>query len=144
MTTLCSEPGRLIRVDQLHVVTGFYAGEHTEQILADWGFNTVANGIIVNTATEKNPDLIKRFLGGITKGIKYSRANPQEAISNMKERFPQTKPKVLLEELKLTFGMLSNKSTKGRALGWQSESDWSTTQNVLSKNGLIKKFLKPT
>jgi len=108
---------------------------------ADWGFNTVANGIIVNTATEKNPDLIKRFLRGITKGIKYSKANPQEAVSYMKERFPQTKPKVLLEELKLTFGMLSNKSTKGKALGWQSESDWSTTQNVLSKNGLIKKTM---
>jgi NitT/TauT family transport system substrate-binding protein len=107
---------------------------------ADWGMNTVANGIIVNTKTIKeNPGLIKRFLKAITQGIAYAKAHPDEAVAHMHKLFPLSKPANLRRELDLTFAMLANENTKGKPLGWQSEKDWNRTQNVLSKNGLIKK-----
>ena len=109
---------------------------------ADWGLNAVANGIIANTETiKKNPDLARRFLSAITKGIEYAKAHPDEAVAYMKERFPLTKVGVMRNELELTFGMLANESTKGKPLGWQSDTDWDRTQNVLSENGLIKKTM---
>ena len=104
--------------------------------------NVVANGIIVNTATEKkNPNLIRRFLRAITKGIEYAKANPDEAVEFMIERFPHKNAKVLRKELSWTFKLLVNEATKGKPLGWQAESDWARTQKVLKTGNLIKKTM---
>lgn len=108
----------------------------------DWRMNVVANGIIVNTATEKkNPNLIRRFLRAITKGIEYAKANPDETVEFMAERFPHKNVKVLRKELFWTFKLLVNEATKGKPLGWQAESDWARTQNVLKNGNLIKKTM---
>ena len=109
---------------------------------ADWDFNTVANGIIINTETEKkNPALIRRFLRAITKGIEFAKSNPDATVAYMVERFPHKNAKVLRRELEWTFGLLATKATKGQPLGWQAKSDWSRTESVLQKNDLIKKTM---
>ncbi len=109
---------------------------------ADWEFNTVANGIIINTETEKkNPALIRRFLSAITKGIEFAKANPDATVAYMAERFPHKNAKVLRRELEWTFGLLATKATKGRPLGWQAKSDWARTESVLEKNDLIKQTM---
>jgi NitT/TauT family transport system substrate-binding protein len=118
------------------------AGFEADAILfADWGMNTVANGIIVNTETEKNPELIRRFLRAITKGFQYARANPDETVKYMTTRFPHKNSDVLRNELLWTFRLLESEATKGKPLGWQAESDWARTEDVLKKNGLIDKTM---
>ncbi len=110
--------------------------------LGDWGMNVVANGIIINTATEKgNPGLIRRFLRAVKKGIAYSKAHPDESADYVKERFPHKKRAVLGKELRWTFNLLVSEATKGKPLGWQANADWARTQNVLEKNKLIKKTM---
>jgi NitT/TauT family transport system substrate-binding protein len=110
--------------------------------LGDWGMNVVANGIIINTETEKtNPKLIRRFLKAVKKGIVYAKAHPKESADFLKERFPHKKRAVLGKELKWTFSLLASKATEGKPLGWQADSDWARTQSVLKKNNLIKKTM---
>ena len=109
---------------------------------SDWGFNTVANGIIVNTDTEKSsPDLIRRFLRAVTKSIEYARAHPDEAADYLAQRFPQAEKAALREELAWTIDMLASEATTGKPLGWQAEADWSRTQTVLRENGLIDRAM---
>jgi NitT/TauT family transport system substrate-binding protein len=109
---------------------------------SDWGFNTVANGIIVNTDTEKSsPDLIRRFLRAAAKSIEYARAHPDEAADYLAQNFPQAEKAALREELGWTIDMLVSDSTKGKPLGWQAEVDWDRTQSVLRENGLIDKTM---
>jgi NitT/TauT family transport system substrate-binding protein len=110
--------------------------------LGDWGMNVVANGVIINKATEKeNPDLIRRFLRAVRKGIDQAKANPNEAADYLAERFPHKKRAVMGKELLWTFELLVSKATKGKPLGWQADSDWARTQDVLKKNDLIKKTM---
>ena len=59
----------------------------------------------------------------------------------MAERFPHKNVKVLRKELFWTFKLLVNEATKGKPLGWQAESDWARTQNVLKNGNLIKKTM---
>jgi NitT/TauT family transport system substrate-binding protein len=109
---------------------------------SDWGFNTVANGIIVNNDTEKSsPDLIRRFLRALTKSIEYARANPDEAAEYLAQKFPQAEKAALREELAWTIDMLASDSIAGKPLGWQAEVDWDRTQSVLRENGLIDKTM---
>lgn len=112
---------------------------------SDWNFNTVANGIIVNTDTEKkSPDLIRRFLRALTKSIEYARANPDEAAEYLAQKFPQAEKAALREELAWTNDMLVSDATKGKPLGWQAEADWNRTQDVLLESGMIEKLLPLT
>lgn len=109
---------------------------------ADWGFNTVANGIIVNTEVEnESPELVRRFLRALTKSIEYAKANPDEVVAYMAKKFPQAKEESLRRELIWTFDLLTSESTKGKPLGWQAEGDWAETQRVLSENGQIEKTM---
>ena len=109
---------------------------------SDWGFNTVANGLIINTDTEKSsPDLIRRFLRAVTKSIEYARAHPDEAAEYLAQKFPQAEKAALREELAWTIDMLVTDATAGKPLGWQPEVDWTRTQTVLRENGLIEKAM---
>jgi NitT/TauT family transport system substrate-binding protein len=108
----------------------------------DWEMNVVANGIIINTATERdNPDLVRRFLRVIKRGIEYAKAHPGESADYLAERFPHKKRAILHKELNGTFDLLVSAATKGKSLGWQADSDWARTQTVLKKNNLIKKTM---
>jgi NitT/TauT family transport system substrate-binding protein len=109
-------------------------------LYADWGMNTVANGIIVNTETEKDPELIVKFLRAVTKGIEYARDHQDEAAAYMHERFPHKEMAILKKELRWTLDLLVSESTKGKPLGWQAESDWRRTETVLKENNLIKEM----
>lgn len=109
---------------------------------ADWKFNTVANGVIINTALEKkSPDTIRKFLRALTKSIEYARMHPKEAADDLGDRFPLKSKEALLKELKWTIGMLETEQTKGKPLGWQPQSEWNRTQSVLLDNKIIEKKL---
>lgn len=109
---------------------------------ADWGFNTVANGIVVNTELEKDsPDLVRRFLRALTKSIEYAKSNPDEVVVYMNGKFPLTDKESLRRELMWTFDLMKTEAVKGKPLGWQAESDWAETQRVLFENKELEKTI---
>jgi NitT/TauT family transport system substrate-binding protein len=109
---------------------------------ADWGFNTIANGIITHQDTiDENPDLVKRFVAAVVKGYEYSLEHPEEAMEAVKARSEElaSQPQeVLLEQVKETLAMMHSEATQGKPTGWMAEEDWTRTLDLLFETGGIE------
>ena len=109
---------------------------------ADFGVNTLSNGIIVNTKTlEEDPKLVKNFVQATLRGLEYAQEYPKEAIQSLLTRFPDLDRQVVSEQLSATFILLRTPNTTGHPLGWQSEQDWRNTQELLFQYGGLEKKL---
>ncbi|NPV77987.1 MAG: ABC transporter substrate-binding protein [Anaerolineae bacterium] len=110
---------------------------------ADWGFNTIANGIITHQDTiDKNPDLVRRFVAAVVKGYQYSLEHPEEAVEAVKARSQELAgqpQEVLLEQVKLTLDLIHSEATVGKPIGWMAEEDWNRTLDLLYETGGIEK-----
>jgi NitT/TauT family transport system substrate-binding protein len=112
---------------------------------ADWGFNTIANGIITHVDTIKEkPDLVRRFVRAVAKGYKYAIDHPDEAVAAVSKRSDAlaSQPKeVLLEQVKMTLDFMYSPNNKGKPIGWMAEQDWNATIDQLFETKAIEKRL---
>lgn len=99
-----------------------------------------ANGIITNETTiQQNPDLVKRMVGAVLKGIAYTIANPDEAYDISKKYVEnlaaadQTVQKKVLET--------SIEQWKADRLGFSDPKSWENMQQVLLNMSLLKEPL---
>jgi ABC-type nitrate/sulfonate/bicarbonate transport system substrate-binding protein len=110
-------------------------------IPGEWGFNTMANGIIVHNDTiEENPDLVRRFVKGVVKGYEYALEHPEEAVDAVTKRSEELagQPReVLLEQVKLTLDFIHSPATEGKPLGWMADEDWNNTIDPLAETEAI-------
>lgn len=113
---------------------------------ADWGFNTVANGIVVHQDTIKeNPDLVRRFVAAVSKGYAYAIQHPDEAVDAVIKRSEElaSQPReVLAEQVKATLDLVYSKNTQGKPPGWMSDADWNNTLDILAETGATPTRLK--
>ena len=95
---------------------------------AEYGFNTIANGIITHQDTiDSNPDLVRRFVAAVVKGYQYTLEHPEEALEAIKLRSTELagQPEdVLLEQVRLTMSLIHSQATEGKPIGWMAEEDW--------------------
>jgi NitT/TauT family transport system substrate-binding protein len=106
-------------------------------LVADY-LDLVSNGIITNEATIKeNPELIKRMVAAILKGIQYTVENPQEAfeicfkfVEGLESADQDTQMKVLLASIELY---------QTDPYGFSHAKSWENMQEVLLKMDLMKK-----
>ncbi len=111
---------------------------------ADFGVNTLSNGIAVNNDfLSKNGDLVKRFLRATAKAWALAQKDPGGAVEGLLRTRPEFKEKktMLLRQLELTFPLLNTSNTKGKPLGWMAKRDWEDTQEILSKYANLKKTI---
>jgi NitT/TauT family transport system substrate-binding protein len=126
--------------------------ETTKQIdvmsVADYGFNTLSEGIIASNSTiQNNPDLVKRFITALQMGYVYSLDHPDEALADISKVSPELASQphtVLLQGLQATLDLLHSPNTQTKPIGWMSPDDWQTTINILDTTGGISKQLPPT
>jgi NitT/TauT family transport system substrate-binding protein len=70
----------------------------------------VGNGIVVNEDfLKKNPEAVRKFLRAVIKGIKYSIANPDEAISILLQRDPTLNKDVEKQRLLMALEIINVK-----------------------------------
>jgi NitT/TauT family transport system substrate-binding protein len=107
---------------------------------ADWGLNSLSNGLIVHNETlRSNGDLVARFVRATIKAWEYSQAHPEEAIDSMLRRVPKAPNRATeLKILRNLMGILHTKNSAGKPLGWMSPVDWQQTVDVLFEAGEIK------
>jgi NitT/TauT family transport system substrate-binding protein len=103
---------------------------------ADYGVTVVSNGIIVHQDLLKSdPALIRAFVPAAIKGFLYGRQHPDEAYAAVKKFQPTADPAITQLELELSWKTWVTPNTKGKPLGWGSESDWASTIEVLKQYG---------
>ncbi len=111
----------------------------------DWGFNTLANGIIVHEDTiRENPDLVRRFVTAVINGYKYSLEHPDEAVDAVTKRSEElaSQPRdILLDQVKMTLDFIHSPATKDNPIGWMAEEDWKSTLTPLYESKAIEQEL---
>jgi ABC-type nitrate/sulfonate/bicarbonate transport system substrate-binding protein len=111
----------------------------------EWGFNTMANGIIVHNDTiEENPDLVRRFVQAVVKGYEYALEHPEEAVdavTKRSEELAKQPREILLEQVQLTLDFIHSPATEGKPLGWMAEEDWNNTIDPLAETEAIDERL---
>lgn len=111
----------------------------------DWGFNTLANGIIVHEDTIRdNPDLVRRFVTAVVNGYKYALDHPEEAvdaISKRSEELASQPREILLQQVQMTLDFIHSPATEDKPIGWMAEEDWKNTIEPMRESGAIEQDL---
>jgi NitT/TauT family transport system substrate-binding protein len=112
---------------------------------ADYGVTVVSNGIIVHDDLIKSdPDLVRAFVTATIQGFLYSRKNPDEAVATVKKYLPTVDPQITRREMELAWKTWVTPNTKGKPLGWASDTDWAATVGVLKQYGGVTAPLQPS
>jgi NitT/TauT family transport system substrate-binding protein len=112
---------------------------------ADYGVTVVSNGIIVHDDLIKSdPGLVRGFVTATIKGFLYSRKNPDEAVATVKKYLPTVDPQITRREMDLSWKTWVTPNTKGKPLGWASDTDWAATVGVLKQYGGVTAPLQPS
>jgi NitT/TauT family transport system substrate-binding protein len=104
--------------------------------------NLVSNGLIVNdNLIKSNPELIRRVVRALVKGVTYSAAHPDEAFDICRSKVKEisdadapTQKKVLLTSIDLW---------ETEKPGVSDPKSWQTSVEFMQKTGLIKEQLDP-
>ncbi len=108
---------------------------------ADFGVNTLNNGIVVNREFLKaKPEVVRGFLRAQSRAWEEARKNPGASIDALLKAHPQlaSQRQVLMRQLELTFETLETTNTKGKPLGWMADADWTQTQELMVKYAGLK------
>ena len=111
---------------------------------ADWGLKMLGYGLFVHRETlSKKQDFIRRFLKATTRGWQESAKNVDETVRIALQCAPGNEKRA--ESVKLQFQetlkLLHTPNTKNKPLGWVSNKDLSTSQDVLINTGAISEKL---
>ena len=108
----------------------------------DVGANTLNNGVAAEAKwLEKNGDTVRRFLRGLTRGLKAAQADPEAAVQALVNHYSDQKEQraVFMAQLMNTLPLLQTQNSKGQPLGWMAKADWEQTQDILLKYGGLEK-----
>jgi NitT/TauT family transport system substrate-binding protein len=117
----------------------------SEILFADYGANTLSEGIIASDKTIKDePDLLKRFVRASLKGYAYSMDHPDEAIQAGMKSHPEADPKVVRAHLDEVLREIRAGQTPGKPLGWETAEEWQQTVQILTDYADFKSTLPVT
>ena len=106
----------------------------------DWGVKPMGQGILTHKDTLKRGKLVRGFLRATQKAWKESAVNVDEAVDIALKHSPGNDHRRASVNLQFvgTLELLKSKSTWGKPLGWMSETDWRSTEEILLKTGVLK------
>jgi NitT/TauT family transport system substrate-binding protein len=106
-------------------------------LFSDHGLTVVGHGIIAHTDTvREKPALVQSFVTASLKGWETTRQNPEEAVDIFRQSVPEKSREVALPALQGTLPLLDSESTRDKPLGFQSDSDWESTLQILAGAGV--------
>jgi NitT/TauT family transport system substrate-binding protein len=108
--------------------------------ISDWGVPMMGHGIIVsNQLIESDPELIKKFVRASVQGWKSAVENPNRAIDDLFEQFPDANSAEAANAWKGIPLMFHTENSEDAPLGWMAPEDWESTLELLVKGGLLPK-----
>ncbi len=136
----------ILAADASDAVVGYLANEPVQLrelgydldviLVADY-LDLVSNGLITNETTlAENPDLVKRMVNAILKGIQFTVENPEEAFQicfKYVEGLEDANQAVQLEVLKTSLELYQTDP-----YGYSHPEAWENMQDVLLTMGLMK------
>ena len=83
---------------------------------ADHGAPLLGVGIMVNTKTLPDKELIRKFLRGITNALEAAMKNPDAAVTAALKIFKERKRATTMKEMEASFPLFHTKNTMGKPL----------------------------
>jgi NitT/TauT family transport system substrate-binding protein len=103
---------------------------------SDYNVNVVSNGIIAhNDLIKSDPDLLRAFVPASIKGFIHARQHPDDAAATVKKYSPTVDVAIIKREFEVSWKTWVTPNTKGKALGWGSDADWTSAISVLKQYG---------
>ena len=103
---------------------------------ADHGVPTVSTSIFAsNDYLKNNPDLVKKFIAASLKGWTFALDNPDKAIKDLKQVFPEVNEKLATAELAAITPLFCSGGAK--YIGKAEDALWSKSQDLLSEVKLL-------
>ncbi|MCW3817230.1 ABC transporter substrate-binding protein [Micromonospora sp. DR5-3] len=101
------------------------------------------NALITSSKIAKEkPEMVKRFVAALLKGLEYSLANPKEAADLLKKNVPATNPAAAAAELELMAAYVRS-SNSGTAIGTLDSGRVAKSIALLQGAGALKQNLTP-
>ncbi len=122
-----------------------YSGALFTAMFADHGVATVSTSIFANKNwAAKNADAVKAFVAGSLKGWAYAATNPAKSIDDLKALWGASNVDAAsLQELQATLDGNLLCAGGAKYVGRAEPQQWTTTQDLLSSVGLLKKGVDP-
>jgi len=103
---------------------------------ADHGVPTVSTSIFVsNDYLKSNPDVVKKFIAASLKGWSFAIDNPDKAIKDLKQVFPEVNEKLAAAELAAITPLFCSGGAK--YIGRAEDALWVKSQDLLSEVKLL-------
>jgi ABC-type nitrate/sulfonate/bicarbonate transport system substrate-binding protein len=105
---------------------------------ADYGAPTLGlTYVATGDYVEEHPDIVKRFLRAVLKGIQYAEANEEEAIDIVLEFAPEEDPDHQAYMLETELGMARSAVSDASGIGWQTEEQWQQLHDYMVQYGAL-------
>lgn len=112
-------------------------------LFKDSGVDSISRVIMANEDfLKKNPAIVSKFVRGSAKAWEYALARPQETIRALRKYVPDmtdSQEKLELDSFEASRPFLKSPQTQDKPRGWMSEKDWTRTQDIFLKAGMLKK-----
>lgn len=108
---------------------------------SDYGAPLLGVGIMVNSKTPPEKDVVQKFLRGVTRAFEATMKNPEAAVDAALKAFPERKRETTMKELQASFPLFHTKNTQGKPLGWMDKGDWEKAQEIMATHGGMEKRL---
>jgi NitT/TauT family transport system substrate-binding protein len=103
---------------------------------ADYGVPTVSTSIFAsNDYLKSNPDVVKKFIAASLKGWAFAIDNPDKAIKDLKQVFPEMNEKLATAELAAITPLFCSGGAK--YIGKAEDSLWTKSQDMLAEVKLL-------
>lgn len=115
---------------------------------ADWGVNTITQGILVHQDfLKERPDLVRRFLKAAGTSWDYAAKNPKEAVQALLKQFPAStflaQPEQGFRQWDYHRELMHTKRSAGKIPGWVAREDVQDTLDLLAEYGGLTPKGKP-
>src|SRR3954447_11285703 len=103
---------------------------------ADYGVPTVSTSIFASDSyLKENPEIVKKFIAASLKGWSFALDNPDKAIKDLKQVFPEVNEKLAAAELAAITPLFCSGGAK--YVGKAEDALWSKSQDLLSEVKLL-------
>jgi putative hydroxymethylpyrimidine transport system substrate-binding protein len=85
---------------------------------------------------EQNGVKIRRFIGALSRGVRYLQADPVKGIQGLLKSNPDLDPRLQTESVKVT--MPDFLAPAGKPYGWQDPAEWNAFATWMHDNGILK------
>ncbi|WP_211110312.1 ABC transporter substrate-binding protein [Acuticoccus mangrovi] len=114
-------------------------GKTSDFLYADFGIDTMGEGIAVNNETlESDPELVRGFVKATLRSYAYALEHPEESIDVLAQYSPKIDKAVEVEKLKATAALMTGPATEEHGIGWLDEAKLADAEALMLEYGGLK------